>query len=99
MKLRLSKEFEIKMKQMEKEHMERLHLTKQETRRAFDYTMENMKSIYEDEIKSLKGKIKDQDDRVALLKREKVKLEGDIQLLQERIKSNEKEKNLKLEHA
>ena len=58
--------------------MERLHLTKQETRRAFDYTMENMKSIYEDEIKSLKSKIKDQDDRVALLKREKVKLEGDI---------------------
>jgi hypothetical protein len=59
MKLRLSKEFELKMKSMEKEHSERLHTTKYETRKAFDYTMENMKNIYEDEIKSLKGKIKE----------------------------------------
>ena len=32
-------------------------------------------------------------------KRELIKREGDIQLLQERIKAGEKEKNLKLEHA
>jgi hypothetical protein len=52
MKLRLSKEFELKIKDMEKDHSERIHTTKSETRKAFDYTMENMKNIYEDEIKA-----------------------------------------------
>lgn len=78
MKLRLSKEFELKIKQMEKEHSERVHTTKYETRKAFDYTMENMKNIYEDEIKALKAKLKEHEDKISLLKRERVKLEGDI---------------------
>ncbi len=39
-------------------------MTKQETRRAFDVTMENMKTIYEDEIKSLKHIKKEQEDKV-----------------------------------
>ena len=51
---------------------------KQETRRAFDVTMENMKAIYEDEIKSLKASKKEQDDRINQFKRELIKKEGDI---------------------
>ena len=51
LKLRLKNEYELKMKELERIHYERLQLTKQETRRAFDVTMENMKTIYEDEIK------------------------------------------------
>ncbi|CDW74480.1 guanylate-binding n-terminal domain containing protein [Stylonychia lemnae] len=98
-RLKLTKEYELKMKDLEKIHYERLQLTKQETRRAFDITMENMKTIYEDEIKSLKQVKKDGDEKINNLKRELVKKEGDIQLLQERIKGQEKEKNLKLEHA
>ena len=42
---------------------------------------------------------KDLEDKGNVLKREVVKREGDVQLLQERIKGQEKEKNLKLEHA
>jgi hypothetical protein len=53
-KLKLSKEYELKCKDMEKLHFERLTITKQESKRAFDITLENVKAIYEDEIKSLK---------------------------------------------
>ena len=53
-KVKLSKEYEIKIKDLEKIHFERMQLTKQETKRAFDITLENMKTIYEDEIKALK---------------------------------------------
>lgn len=98
-KLRLTKDFELKLKDMDRLHFERLQITKQETRRAFDVTMENMKTIYEDEIKSLKSTKKEYEEKINQLKRELVKKEGDVQLLQERIKSQEKEKNLKLEHA
>ncbi len=84
---------------MEKLHYERLQLTKQETKRAFDITLDNMKHIYDDEIKTLKIAKRELEDKVNTLRRELVKKEGDIQLLQERIKSMEKEKNLKLEHA
>lgn len=62
-------------------------------------TMDNMKTIYEDEIKQLKQIKKELEDKHNQLKRELVKKEGDIKLLQERIKGQEKEKNLKLEHA
>lgn len=61
--------------------------------------MENMKTIYEDEIKSLKSAKKEQEEKINQFKRELIKKEGDVQLLQERIKSQEKEKNIKLEHA
>ena len=40
--------------------------------------MENMKTIYEDEIKSLKGAKKELEDKVNKLKRELVKREGDV---------------------
>jgi len=40
--------------------------------------MENMKTIYEDEIKSLKQSKKDFEEKVNNLKRELVKKEGDI---------------------
>eukprot|EP00347_Sterkiella_histriomuscorum_P006351 403353091 len=98
-RLKLSKDYELKIKDIEKLHYERLQMTKQETRRAFDVTMENMKTIYEDEIKQLKQIKKDLEEKMNQHKRELVKKEGDIQLLQERIKGQEKEKNLKLEHA
>ena len=58
-----------------------------------------MKTIYEDEIKVVKAAKRELEEKVNTMKREIVKKEGDIQLLQERIKSQEKEKNLKLEHA
>ena len=61
--------------------------------------MENMKIIYDEEIKALKSSKRELEDKINQLKRELVKKEGDIQLLQERIKSQEKEKNLRLEHA
>lgn len=66
---------------MEKLHYERLQMTKQETRRAFDVTMENMKTIYEDEIRALKTIKKESEDKINQLKRELIKKEGDIQLL------------------
>ncbi len=47
----------------------------------------------------LKSVKKELEDKVNVLKRELVKKEGDVQLLQERIRGQEKEKNLKLEHA
>lgn len=40
--------------------------------------MENMKIIYEDEIRSLKTGKKELDDKINHLKRELVKKEGDI---------------------
>lgn len=98
-KLKLTKDYELKLKDMEKLHYERMTLTKQEAKRAFDMTLENVKSIYDDEIKALKGSKKELEEKINQLKRELVKKEGDVQLLQERIKSQEKEKNLKLEHA
>lgn len=58
-----------------------------------------MKAIYDDEIKALKGAKRELEEKVNTLKREIVKREGDVQLLQERIRGQEKEKNLKLEHA
>ena len=66
------------MKELERIHYERLQLTKQETRRAFDVTMENMKTIYEDEIKQLKGNKRELEDRINQLKREVIKKEGDL---------------------
>ena len=54
-KIKLSKDYELKIKDMEKIHFERLTMTKLEAKRAFDLTLENVKSIYEDEIKALKG--------------------------------------------
>ena len=64
LKLRLKNEYELKMKELERIHYERLQLTKQETRRAFDVTMENMKTIYEDEIKQLKSNKRELEDRI-----------------------------------
>ena len=78
LKLRLKNEYELKMKELERIHYERLQLTKQETRRAFDVTMENMKTIYEDEIKQLKGNKRELEDRINQLKREVIKKEGDL---------------------
>lgn len=98
-KLRLTKDFELQLKDMERQNAERIALNKQETKRAFDLTMENMKSIYDDEIKELKKQKKDLEDRQNALRRELIKREGDVQLLQEKIRAYEKEKNLKLEHA
>ena len=99
LRLKISKEYELKIKDIEKVHYERMQVTRQETKKAFDVTMENMKTIYEDEIKVVKAAKRELEERVNTMKRELVKKEGDIQLLQERIKSQEKEKNLKLEHA
>ena len=99
LKLRISKEYELKLKDLERIHYERLQLTKQEAKRAFDMTLENMKTIYDDEIRALKANRKDLEEKLNNLKRELVKKEGDVQLLQERVKSGEIEKNLKLEHA
>jgi SMC interacting uncharacterized protein involved in chromosome segregation len=87
LRLKMSKEYELKIKDLEKLHYERMQMTKQETKRAFDVTLENMKTIYDDEIKALKQAKKELEDRVNTMKREIVKKEGDIQLLQERIKS------------
>lgn len=58
-----------------------------------------MKAIYDDEIKALKMSKRELEEKVNTLKRDIVKREGDVQLLQERIRGQEKEKNLKLEHA
>mmetsp|Transcript_34216 Transcript_34216/g.33439 ORF Transcript_34216/g.33439 Transcript_34216/m.33439 type:complete len:85 (+) Transcript_34216:1795-2049(+) len=63
-KLKVSKEFEIRIKDMERSHFEKITLTKQEAKRAFDITLDNMKSIYEDEIKALKAHRKEQDEKV-----------------------------------
>ena len=80
-RLRLTKEYELKMKDMEKLHYERIQLTKQEMRKAFDLTNENVKTIYEDEVKSLKQAKKELEEKLNKLKRELVKKEGDVQLL------------------
>lgn len=55
-----------------------MQLTKQETKRAFDITLENMKTIYEDEIKQLKANKKESEEKINQLKRELVKKEGDV---------------------
>ena len=81
MKLKLSKEFELRIKDIEKQNLEKLMFSKQEAKRAFDVTLENVKTIYEDEIKQLKVGKKEQEDKISKLKREIVKREGDIQLL------------------
>lgn len=78
LRLKLTKEYELKIKDLEKLHYERMILTKQETKRAFDITLENMKTIYEDEIKLLKGTKKELEEKVNVSKRELVKKEGDI---------------------
>ncbi len=99
LRLKLTKDYELKIKEIEKVHYERMQVTRQETKKAFDITLENMKIIYEDEIKVVKAAKRELEEKVNNMKRELVKKEGDIQLLQERIRSQEKEKNLKLEHA
>ncbi len=71
----------MKLKDQEKLHYERLQLTKQEAKRAFDMTLDNMKSIYDDEIRALKANRKEMEEKVNNLKREIVKKEGDVQLL------------------
>ena len=58
-----------------------------------------MKNIYDDEIRALKQSKRDLEEKLNNMKRELVKKEGDVQLLQERVRSGEIEKNLKLEHA
>ena len=58
-----------------------------------------MKGIYDDEIRALKQSKRDLEEKLNNMKREIVKKEGDVQLLQERVRSGEIEKNLKLEHA
>ena len=78
MKLKLSKEFELRIKDIEKQNLEKLMFSKQEAKRAFDVTLENVKTIYEDEIKQLKVGKKEQEDKISKLKREIVKREGDI---------------------
>ena len=50
-KLKLTKDFELKMKDLEKLHYERMQIQKQEMKRGFDVTFDNMKTINEDEIK------------------------------------------------
>ena len=55
-----------------------MQLTKLETKRAFDVTLENMKTIYEDEIEVIKAAKRDLEDKVNIMKRELVKKEGDI---------------------
>lgn len=77
-KLRLTKEYEIKIKELEKLHYERMQLTKQETKKAFDITLDNMKAIYDDEIKALKTVKRELEDKINNLKRELVKREGDV---------------------
>ena len=81
LRLSLTKDYELKLKDLERVHYERLQLTKQETKRAFDVTMENMKTIYEDEIKAVKAAKREIEERVNVLKREVVKKEGEVQLL------------------
>ena len=78
LRLKLTKDYELKIKDLEKLHYERMQLTKQETKRAFDVTLENMKTIYEDEIKVIKAAKRDLEDKVNIMKRELVKKEGDI---------------------
>ncbi len=89
----------MKLRDQEKLHYERLQQTKHDAKRAFDLTLENMKTIYDDEIRALKQSRRELEERLNNMKRELVKKEGDVQLLQERVKSGEIEKNLKLEHA
>lgn len=45
LKLKLTKEYELRIKDMEKNHLEKLMLTKQEAKRVFDVTLENVKNI------------------------------------------------------
>ena len=78
MKLNITKEYEIKIKDLEKLHYERMQLTKQETKKAFDVTLDNMKAIYDDEIKALKTAKRELEDKVNTMKRELVKREGDV---------------------
>ena len=68
----------MKIKDLEKVHYERLQLTRQETKKAFEVTLENMKTIYEDEIKVIKAQRRELEEKVNTLKREIVKKEGDI---------------------
>ena len=78
MRLRLTRDYELKLKDLERVHMERLQTTKLDSKRAFDLTLENMKKIYDEEIKALKSTRRDLEDRCNNLKRELIKKEGDI---------------------
>ena len=78
MRLRLTKEYELKIKEMERVHSERMLTTKQDTKKAFESTLENMKQIYDDEIKALKSHKRDLEEKNNNLRRELVRKEGDI---------------------
>ena len=77
-RLRLTKEYELKIKEMERVHSERMLTTKQDTKKAFESTLENMKQIYDDEIKALKSHKRDLEEKNNNLRRELVRKEGDI---------------------
>ena len=68
----------MKLKDQEKLHYERLQQTKQDAKRAFDLTLDNMKSIYDDEIRALKQSKRDLEEKLNNMKRELVKKEGDV---------------------
>jgi hypothetical protein len=68
----------LKLKDQEKLHYERLQQTKQDAKRAFDLTLDNMKSIYDDEIRALKQSKRDLEEKLNNMKRELVKKEGDV---------------------
>ena len=98
-KLKLKQEYEEKLSSIKTEYKEKVLKNKRDTRKVLDETVKTISTSYDDEIKILKKKNKDNSTLMAELKRTLIQKDGDIKVLQERVKSQEIEKQIKLQHA
>jgi len=98
-KTKISADFEKKAYRLEKDYKDKLNKNKTEIKKIFEVTMLNMKTTYDDEIKVLKSKIKEYDNRLSLFKKMCLKKDGEIEMLNDRLRGSEREQKIKMEHA
>lgn len=99
LKLELSLENEKKINAIKEDNRKKLEYTKKEMKKIFEATLKKMSAPYEDEIQMLKKTVKEQSDRITLLKKMCVRKDGEINMLNERLRGNEAEEKLKMDHA
>mmetsp|Transcript_6465 Transcript_6465/g.4587 ORF Transcript_6465/g.4587 Transcript_6465/m.4587 type:complete len:215 (+) Transcript_6465:985-1629(+) len=98
-RLKIVGDYEQRIRDMERGHNDRMHTLVNETKKTSDSTIKSLKAMNKDEIKQLKERNEDMLAKLNKLKRELIKKEGDIRVLQQRIKELEREKVNNFEHS